>query len=119
MKDNNFYKLQGILTSTKKDNYMKNVYKLAGAIILISSLTACSNDFLNLSPKTHLSEEVFFKTPDDFKSALSGTYSVLQESNLYGSNWYVFSEIPSDNTSNQLSGSVSDQDEFDKLYIRT
>lgn len=31
----------------------------------------------------------------------------------------MLSEIPSDNTSNQLSGSVTDQDEFDKYYIRS
>ncbi len=98
---------------------MNNIYKISAIIVSVAILVSCSNDFLNLSPKTQLSVEVFFKTPDDFKSALNGTYSVLQESNLYGSNWYVFSEIPSDNTSNQLSGSVSDQDEFDKYYIRT
>ena len=98
---------------------MNNIYKLSIILIVIACLNSCNNDFLNLNPKTQLSEEVFFKTPDDFKSALNGTYSVLQEGNMYGSSWYVFSEIPSDNTSNQLSGSVSDQDEFDKFYIRT
>lgn len=98
---------------------MNSIYKYIAVFVLGGILGSCSDDFLNLAPKTQLSVDVFYKTPDDFKSGLNGVYSVLQESNLYGSNWYVFSEIPSDNTSNQLSGSVSDQDEFDKYYIRT
>jgi len=81
------------------------------------SFSSCS-DFLNQSPKTDLSENDFYKTADDFTSAVNGAYSALQESNVYG-NWYVFGEIPSDNTRNQLSGSVTSQDEFDKFYIDT
>ena len=49
---------------------------------------------------------------------MNGAYSSLQESDIYG-NWYVFGEIPSDNTRNQLSGSVTTQNEFDQFYIDT
>lgn len=42
----------------------------------------------------------------------------MQEGDIYG-NWYVFGEIPSDNTRNQLSGSVTTQNEFDQFYIDT
>lgn len=96
---------------------MKTVYLtlLLCTGLLISS---CSEDFLDLKPKTQLSVDDYFKTPEQFESAVNGAYSSLQEGNLYG-NWYVLSEIPSDNTSNQLSGSVTDQDEFDKYYIRS
>lgn len=81
------------------------------------AFASCS-DFLDLTPKTELAADDYFKTAEQLESALSGAYSTLQESNMYG-NWYVFAEIPSDNTRNQLSGSVTDQDEFDKFYIRT
>ncbi len=55
---------------------------------------------------------------DDILSAVNGVYSSLQEGDIYG-NWYVFGEIPSDNTRNQLSGSVTTQNEFDQFYIDT
>ncbi len=95
---------------------MKTTYKIA-LIGLCFTFASCS-DFLDLKPKNELAADEYYQTAEQFESALNGAYSTLQESDLYG-NWYVFSEIPSDNTRNQLSGSVTDQDEFDKFYIRT
>lgn len=95
---------------------MKTKYKIV-ALGLCLGLTSCS-DFLDLKPKKELGAEEFYQTADQFTSALNGAYATLQEGNMYG-NWYVFSEIPSDNTRNALSGSVTDQDEFDKFYIRS
>lgn len=86
-------------------------------LILTLSFYSC-NDFLNLNPLTDLSENDFYNTEEDIKFAVHGVYSGLQESNIYG-NWYVFAEIPSDNTRNQLSGSVTSQNEFDLFYIDT
>ena len=77
-----------------------------------------SYDFLEQNPQTDLSENDFYKTADDILSAVNGAYSSLQEGDIYG-NWYVFGEIPSDNTRNQLSGSVTTQNEFDQFYIDT
>lgn len=95
---------------------MKPFYILlvAGSLITLSS---CS-DFLDLKPKNELSIDDYYKTAEQIDGAINGAYSTLQENYLY-KNWYIFSEIPSDNTRNALSGSVSDQDEFDKYYIRT
>jgi hypothetical protein len=96
---------------------MNAIYKIA-LIGLGFGFTSCSSDFLDLKPKTELAADEYYQTAEQFGSALSGAYATLQEGDLYG-NWYVFSEIPADNTRNQLSGSVTDQDEFDKYYIRT
>lgn len=85
--------------------------------VILSALASC-NGFLDQNPKTNLSSNDSFKTSDDIVSAVNGTYSALQENNVYG-NWYVFAEIPSDNTRNQLSGSVTTQNEFDLFYIDT
>lgn len=95
---------------------MKSLYKalLLSCCIILAS---CS-DFLDLKPKNELSADEYYKTAEQIDGAVNGVYSNLQASNLY-KDWYVFSEIPSDNTRNQLSGSVTDQDEFDKYYIRT
>lgn len=95
---------------------MKPLYKT----LVISSCIAFSScsDFLDLKPKNELSVDDYYKTAEQIDGAVNGAYSTLQEDKLYKS-WYVFSEIPSDNTRNALSGSVTDQDEFDKYYIRT
>ena len=87
-------------------------------IALVGTGFSSCSDFLNENPRTDLSEKDFYKTADDIKSAVNGAYSTLQEGQLYA-NWYVFGEIPSDNTRNQLSGSVTSQDEFNKFYIDT
>ena len=51
-------------------------------------------------------------------TALNGAYGALQSNGQYGQ-LYVVAEIPSDDTTPVLSGSVTDQDEFDKFYVRT
>ena len=96
---------------------MKLKYNLIAIALLGFSFSSCS-DFLEQNPQTDLSENDFYKTADDIASAVNGVYSSLQEGDIYG-NWYVFGEIPSDNTRNQLSGSVTTQNEFDQFYIDT
>ena len=96
---------------------MKLKYNLIAIALLGFSFSSCS-DFLEQNPQTDLSENDFYKTADDILSAVNGAYSSLQEGDIYG-NWYVFGEIPSDNTRNQLSGSVTTQNEFDQFYIYT
>lgn len=96
---------------------MKLRYTLITMALAGVAFSSCS-DFLEQNPQTDLSENDFYKTADDITSAVNGAYSALQEDNIYG-NWYVFGEIPSDNTRNQLSGSVTTQNEFDQFYIDT
>ena len=96
---------------------MKLKYNLIAIALLGFSFSSCS-DFLEQNPQTDLSENDFYKTADDILSAVNGAYSSLQEGDIY-CNWYVFGEIPSDNTRNQLSGSVTTQNEFDQFYIDT
>lgn len=95
---------------------MKTKHKII-ALGIFLGFSSCS-DFLDLKPKNELGAEDFYKTADQFTSAVNGAYAILQENSQYG-DWYIFAEIPSDNTRNVLSGSVTDQDEFDKYYIRS
>jgi hypothetical protein len=97
---------------------MNTIYKTVLWTALCLGIVSCGSDFLDLKPKTELAADAYYQTAEHFDAALNGAYSTLQEGDLYG-NWYVLSEVPSDNTRNQLSGSVTDQDEFDKFYIRT
>lgn len=95
---------------------MKANYILVGLLTL--SLTACKEQFLDLSPISAVGTSSFFKTQSDVLTALNGAYGALQFNGQYGQ-LYVVAEIPSDDTSPVLSGSVTDQDEFDKFYVRT
>ncbi|MFD2570490.1 RagB/SusD family nutrient uptake outer membrane protein [Spirosoma soli] len=95
---------------------MKTKYILAGLLAL--SLTACKEKFLDLSPVSAVGTTSFFKSQSDVLTALNGAYGALQFNGQYGQ-LYVVAEIPSDDTTPVLSGSVTDQDEFDKFYVRT
>lgn len=95
---------------------MKKRYILLTTLAL--SFTSCRDEFLNLAPISSASTATFFKTSSDMINALNAAYGALQSSGQYGS-YYVVSEIPSDDTVPVLSGSVTDQDEFDKFYLRT
>ncbi|MBC8154173.1 MAG: RagB/SusD family nutrient uptake outer membrane protein [Bacteroidetes bacterium] len=95
---------------------MKTKYILAGLLAL--SLSACKDQFLDLSPIAQANSNTFYKTSSDMLIALNGAYGALQFNGQYGQN-YIFAEVPSDDTTPALSGSVTDQDEFDKFYLRT
>ncbi|GAA4453604.1 RagB/SusD family nutrient uptake outer membrane protein [Nibrella saemangeumensis] len=88
------------------------------AALLTAALTGCKEQFLDLSPISQANTGTFYKTSADLLNALNGAYGALQFGGQYGS-YYVVSEIPSDDTTPVLSGSVTDQDEFDKFYLRT
>jgi starch-binding outer membrane protein, SusD/RagB family len=81
-------------------------------------LSSCSEQFLDLKPISTATSDNFYRTADDFRNAVNGGYAGLQASGIT-SNSYIFGEISSDNTVAVASGSVTDQDEFDRFYIKT
>ncbi|WP_026993977.1 RagB/SusD family nutrient uptake outer membrane protein [Flectobacillus major] len=85
---------------------------------LMLGLSSCKDSFLSLAPISSANTATFYKTSSDMINALNASYGSLQSAGQYG-NYYVVSEIPSDDTTPVLSGSVTDQDEFDKFYLRT
>lgn len=94
---------------------MKKIVKFGNIVFIFLILYSCS-DFLDLAPKNMLSEEVFYETPEQMEFALNGAYSILR-SNGVTKDWYILSEVPSDNTYGQLSGTITNRDEFDKFYL--
>lgn len=92
--------------------------KICLLVLTISVFSACKKSFLDLPPISNASNGNFYRTADDIKVALNGAYASLQSGGI-GTNSYVFGEISSDNTYPVASGSVTDQDEFDRFYIRT
>jgi hypothetical protein len=96
---------------------MKRTYILALCAGLALT-TACRDKFLDLRPISEASSVTFYKTASDLANALSGAYSALQLNGQY-TELFIVAELPSDDTFPSLSGSVTDQDEFDKFYLRT
>jgi hypothetical protein len=71
--------------------------KFVFALIFSLALTSCKDEFLALSPISQASTATFYKTGADLLNALNGAYGSLQLAGQYG-NFYVVSEIPSDDT---------------------
>lgn len=81
-------------------------------------MSSCKKDFLELKPISSVTTENFYLNANDIKNAVSGMYASLQFAGIYV-NSYVFGDIRSDDTQPVASGSVTDQDEFHRFYIRT
>lgn len=89
-----------------------------GSILTSLLLTSCSKDFLDLQPISSVTTGNFYQNANDIKNAVAGVYASLQFPGTYASS-YIFGDIRSDDTRPVASGSVTDQDEFDRFYIRT
>lgn len=92
--------------------------KIYLSVFIAILMASCKDSFLDLQPIDSAASENFYKTAADMKVALNSAYASLQSGGISTNN-YVFGEISSDNTYPVASGSVSDQDEFDRFYIRT
>lgn len=63
---------------------MKRLYKIIICVAIVASNMSCSK-FLDInSGEFRPLKESFYKTEDDFKSALLGSYAILTNGNLYG-----------------------------------
>ncbi|HEY9260757.1 RagB/SusD family nutrient uptake outer membrane protein [Chitinophaga sp.] len=94
----------------------RTIYKTALVVLLLSS---CGKGFIDLKPISSVTTDNFYQTAEDFKNAVNGAYNALRTGGTYGVDSYIFGEIRSDNSVAVASGSVTDQDEFDRFYIRT
>lgn len=94
------------------------VSKIYISLLFSLTLSSCSKEFLDLKPISSATYDNFYRTADDFRNAINGAYASLQSGGVFG-NSYVFGDVASDNTVPPASGSVTDQDEFDRFYIRT
>ncbi|HEY9257881.1 RagB/SusD family nutrient uptake outer membrane protein [Chitinophaga sp.] len=72
---------------------MKKIYSLIAILCLMA--TSCSKDFINKAPEDSYTDDVFYKTEQQFKSAVVAAYAPLRDVLL---NDYFTSEMHSDNT---------------------
>ncbi len=83
-----------------KNNIFK---KLVLCSLLVVFLNGCSKDFLNVKPTATLTVDQFYKTPDDFKTAIVGVYNGWQ---LMISRNLMQSELRSDNVGSIIGSAV-------------
>ena len=90
------------------------------SVTIISCLVlgSCKKDFLDRTPISSVTTDNFYQNANDIKNAMNGVYASLQLPGIHINN-YIFGDIRSDDTQPVASGSVTDQDEFDRFYIRT
>lgn len=74
---------------------MKNIVYIA----LLSLITACSGDFLEIYPETSLNEKNFLSTENEFILLANGCYIPMR--NYEKNTHWVIAELPSDNSSFQ------------------
>lgn len=74
----------------KMKTFIKTIY-----IISLSVLISCSDSFLDKNDPTKLNSGSYYKTEDQFKQAVNGVYSQLQE---YVAGIWQYTEMITDNT---------------------
>ncbi len=94
---------------------MKIRYKILVVLALITSITACKKDFLDVDPIGKMSEELFYDTDEDATMAIMATYDILQWMNARDWNSaYLVKTFPSDE-SNVGGGDAGDQPPYQEL----
>jgi hypothetical protein len=72
--------------------------KLYIAILSLSVLAGCSDDFLDVPSGTALSTAIYFKTQSDFEQGINGAYAPLRNMYCNTNGSWVMGELRSDNT---------------------
>ena len=75
---------------------MKKILLLLVATVLSSS---CSNDFVELLPKSTVSVDVVYKTDKDFQDAITASYNTLQSQYQ---NFWKFGDLPGEDIAEEI-----------------
>nr|WP_295863599.1 RagB/SusD family nutrient uptake outer membrane protein [uncultured Chitinophaga sp.] len=96
---------------------MKRQYILP--LLGMLTFSACSKDFINLTPQSNQTTSTFFKTASDFEQGVNAIYDGLQSTQTYGKAYYYLMEVRSDNTDiwdrGALAGVASQVDFFTEV----
>lgn len=86
-------------------------------IILIASVLmfGSCNDFLELAPEHQINEQVFYRTAEDFETALIGTYAPWQD--LHESALIRMGELTTDNAEITWSSPTTNESELDENAV--
>lgn len=104
---------------------MKKIHIYLSSLLIL--LSACGEDFTDLSPISERNVGSFYQTATDFEVAISGAYDALQADGTYGRTYILMNEMRSDNVANDagasgLAASLEQIDQFgefsDNEYVR-
>lgn len=82
------------------------------SIALAFGFTACS-DFLELEPEFQVNETSFYKTAEDFETAVVGNYSELQ--NIHDASYLYLAELTTDNAEITWTSPTTSESESDEM----
>lgn len=75
-----------------------HITKAIAGLWLVTVISSCSKDFINLAPVSNQTTATFFKTTSDFQQGVNAIYDGLQNARSYGKSAYYLMEVRSDNT---------------------
>lgn len=73
--------------------------KIKFVLVIPLFMMACSNDFINILPKSTVSVDILYKTDKDFADALTATYNTLQ---TQYQDFYIFGDVRADDSWEQI-----------------
>jgi hypothetical protein len=80
---------------TEKNHIMRiTIYTVATLTALL--LTACTEEWLNVSPDDALQEDIFYKTEEHAVMAVTSVYEILHAPPLYGRDYFILLDVASD-----------------------
>lgn len=88
----------------------KSILKTIFVIIALLAITSC-DDILNYSPKTTISSEVVFDTPERIQGLVNGMYKSLKSSDFYGQKYLLLMDLRGEEfinvTQNPITGYIT------------
>lgn len=88
--------------------------KLFLILMMAGALVSCK-DFLALAPEYQISEQTFYKSQNDFETALTGVYGTFR--GLFSSNVLYMTELATDNAEIQWSSPSTDEMQMDQNAV--
>lgn len=84
---------------------MKAIKVIFTSIFVLGLTIQCSEEFLERTPPSSLTEDIFFKTEEDALATINAAYAAIQLTPMYSDSYPKLSEVPSDDTAlNNTSG---------------
>ena len=102
---------------------MKKINYTTGIVAALLLFNSCS-DWLDVNPRSEMKESVMFSTEDGFKKALTGSYILLAQSDLYGKNTSMYVPellarhytIPATSSSDRVATEINRLSNFDYTH---
>ena len=73
-------------------NHIKCLSLLLGTLLI----SACSEEWLNVSPDDRLQEEIYYQNGDHAIASLTSVYEMLHSPEMYGRGYFIMMDIASD-----------------------